>query len=208
MAFRSSSSIALGCSLAAVLTLSMPVTAQQARAPLGVDSARITLSGTSNVHDYSLSTTDLRVTRVQLASTVAGPGFWNEVVRPGALQAFEIAIPVATLASPKPGLATNLQRAIKAQEHPDINYRLTRTEAGAEAGTLTAIGVLRVAGVERDVTFPLVLTRGEGTLTVKGELSLLMTDFGITPPVAAMGTLKTDPKVTIVFETVLSIPLT
>jgi polyisoprenoid-binding protein YceI len=208
MAFRSSSSIALGCSLAAVLTLGAPLTAQQTRAPLGVDSARITLSGTSNVHDYSLSTTELRVTRVQFASTVAGPGFWNDIVKPGALQAFEIAIPVATLASTKPGLATNLQRAIKAQEHPDFNYRLTRTEPGAEAGTLTAIGVLRVAGVERDVTFPLVLTRRDNTLTVKGELSLLMTDFGITPPVAAMGTLKTDPRVTIVFETVLSIPLT
>ena len=30
-----------------------------------------------------------------------------------------------------------------------------------------------------------------------------MTDFGITPPKAMLGMLKTDPKVTVTFETVL-----
>jgi hypothetical protein len=39
-------------------------------------------------------------------------------------------------------------------------------------------------------------------------VSLLMTDFGITPPVALLGMLKTDPKVTVSFETVLTVPLT
>ena len=35
-----------------------------------------------------------------------------------------------------------------------------------------------------------------------------MTDYGIAPPKAMLGMLKTDPKVTITFETVLAIPLT
>jgi len=35
-----------------------------------------------------------------------------------------------------------------------------------------------------------------------------MTDFGIKPPTAMLGMLKTDPKVAITFETVLAIPLT
>jgi hypothetical protein len=39
---------------------------------------------------------------------------------------------------------------------------------------------------------------------VMGTLDLLMTDFGIEPPTAMMGVLKTDPKVTIRFETLLS----
>jgi hypothetical protein len=37
---------------------------------------------------------------------------------------------------------------------------------------------------------------------------LLMTDFGIAPPKAMLGMLKTDPKVTVTFETMLSVPLT
>jgi hypothetical protein len=37
---------------------------------------------------------------------------------------------------------------------------------------------------------------------------MLMTDFGIVPPKAMLGMLKTDPKVTITFETLLAVPLT
>jgi hypothetical protein len=45
-------------------------------------------------------------------------------------------------------------------------------------------------------------------LTVTGELPLLMTDYGITPPKAMLGMLKTDPKIVVAFEVVLSAPLT
>jgi hypothetical protein len=41
---------------------------------------------------------------------------------------------------------------------------------------------------------------------VKGTLALLMTDYGIIPPKGMLGMFKTDPKVTIVFETVLNAP--
>ena len=46
------------------------------------------------------------------------------------------------------------------------------------------------------------------TITVIGEVSLLMTDYGIKPPTAMLGMLKTDPKITVTFETVLALPLT
>jgi hypothetical protein len=45
-------------------------------------------------------------------------------------------------------------------------------------------------------------------LSVQGQVQLLMTDFGIKPPTAMLGMLKTDPKVTVSIETVLTIPLT
>jgi hypothetical protein len=35
-----------------------------------------------------------------------------------------------------------------------------------------------------------------------------MTDYGIKPPTAMLGMLKTDPKVTVSFETMLVVPLT
>jgi hypothetical protein len=35
-----------------------------------------------------------------------------------------------------------------------------------------------------------------------------MTDYGIAPPKAMLGMLKTDPRVTVSFEAVLSVPLT
>ena len=50
--------------------------------------------------------------------------------------------------------------------------------------------------------------RTDANFTVTGEVQLLMTDFGIAPPKAMLGMLKTDPKVTVTFETVFGIPLT
>jgi polyisoprenoid-binding protein YceI len=200
-----------GCTSAVLLFASaiLPIAAQPAaRPPLAIDTARITISGTSNVHAYSASTTNIHLTGAQVAGAVAGATFWDAVVKPGGLEGFEVAIPAATLSSPKEGLDKNMHKALKVTEHPDITFRLVRLEAGATPGALHAIGTLRIAGVSREVTFPLKIALKAGVLTVTGELPLLMTDYGITPPKAMLGMLKTDPKVVVTFEVVLSAPLT
>ena len=201
------SSLFTGLALAAGLG-AVVVAGPQAARPLAIDTARITIAGTSNIHAYTASTTTVRVTRVVLASGVTGPAFWDAVVKPGALEAFEIAIPAAQLSSPKEGLDKNMHKALKVQEHADITFRLTSLDAGAGPAALKARGVLRIAGTERDVVLDLTTERHDAALTVKGSLTLLMTDYGIKPPVAMLGMLKTDPKVTVTFETVLAVPLT
>src|SRR4029079_14633378 len=47
--------------------------AAQARPPLGIDTARVTIAGTSNIHEYTASTTTVRVTRVAIGSTIPAP---------------------------------------------------------------------------------------------------------------------------------------
>jgi hypothetical protein len=196
----------LGCGLAIATcaTFGMVATAQT---PLAIDSARITISGTSNVHPYTASTTAVRVTRAEIMNAVAGPEFWSHALKPGAGQVVEITVLAATLTSPKDGLDKNMHKALKVQEHPDITFRLLRFEAGA-VGTVKAIGTLRIAGVEREIALDLKTQRKDSTLTVTGEIPILMTDYGIVPPKAMLGMLKTDPKVTVGIEAVLMVPLT
>lgn len=186
-----------------------------ASAPLTFGSARITLSGTSNIHAYTATTSTVRVTRVELAPDAAGPALWDAIVQPGTLRAFEFAIPAASLKSEKDGLDKNMHKALKVKEHADITYRLVRLEKREAAAAfspssqaLRAIGVLSVAGVEKELAIDLTTEKKDAALAVRGEVSLLMTDFGIAPPKALMGMLKTDPKVTVKFETVLAVPLT
>jgi len=178
-----------------------------AQTPLAIGSARITVSGTSNIHAYTASTTTVRVTRAHLAPVVPGSDLWASALKPGAVDAFEIAIPASTLTSPKEGLDKNMHKALKVSQHPDITFRLVRLEP-AQAGAATAIGILQIAGVEREVALDLQTERTAGGLVVKGEMELLMTDYGIKPPTAMLGMLKTDPKVIVAFETVLTFPLT
>ena len=99
--------------------------------------------------------------------------------------------------------------ALKVKDHPDIVFRLLRFEPGSgTTDTLRGIGVLQIAGVEREVSLDVTTQQEGSTLKVQGRVRLLMTDFGIKPPTAMLGMLKTDPKVGITFETVLAVPRT
>jgi polyisoprenoid-binding protein YceI len=166
---------------------------------LSIDTARITIAGTTNVHDYSASTHTIRVTRAEVPAT------WDAALAPGGIGAFEIAVPAGSLKSPKGDLDKNMYKALKVDQFPDIAFRLTRLEPSA-SGVLQATGTLRITGVERQVTFDVQAIRGADALTISGQVALLMTDYGITPPKAMLGMLKTNPKVVVTFETVLSMP--
>lgn len=178
----------------------------EAQSPLAIETARITIAGTSNVHDYTATTTSARVTRARIGGQVAGGAFWEEVQKPGGLEAFDIAIAATTLKSDKEGLDKNMYKALKASAHPDITFRLVRVEGGA--GAMTAVGTVGIAGVEREVVFPIRTARQDGGLAVSGQTEVLMTDFGITPPKALLGMVKANPKITITFEVRLSLPST
>ena len=177
-----------------------------AQAPLAISTAKITIAGTSNVHDYTAVTSTATVTRVQLDSATPGAAFWDEAQKPGGLRAFDISIPATTLKSSKDGLDKNMYKALKTDKYPQITFSLKRIEGAA--GTLKAIGTLEVAGVEKEVTLPLKTTpRGED-LGVSGELDILMTDYGIDPPKAMMGMVRADPKIKITFDVLLAMTST
>jgi hypothetical protein len=211
MALRHSARLALALIAATGLYLgaSAAVGAQEdSSSSLTVASGRVALAGTSNIHAYTASTTAIRVTRVLIGSGLTGPGFWDGIVAPGAVEAFDIAIPAATLASPKGDIDKNMHKALKVTEHPDIVFRLRRIEPRQGASGLRGIGTLLIAGVEREVALELTTERKDASLIVRGQLPLLMTDYGIKPPTAMLGMLKTDPKVTVTFEVVLATPKT
>ena len=183
-----------------------PAAAQDASAPLALAAARVSIAGTSNIHEFTASTTDVKVTRLVLADGIAGAGMLNAALNPGSLAAFEIVVKAGTLSSPKEGLDKNMWKALKTTQHPNIVFTLTRLEG--KPGALRATGMLQIAGVEKEVAFDLKAAANASTITVIGEVPLLMTDFGIAPPKAMLGMLKTDPKITVTFEVVLGAPAT
>ena len=178
-----------------------------AQSPLAIDSGKVTITGNSNVHAWTAATSKIRVTRARIAPAAAGGDLWETALKPGIIEAFEIAIPAASLTAPKGDLDKNMHKALKVTEHADITFKLVRFETAAAGGT-RAVGILRIAGVEKEVALDITTKRAGSTLAVSGRVDLLMTDYGIAPPKAMLGMLKTDPKVTITFDTVLAIPLT
>jgi polyisoprenoid-binding protein YceI len=198
--------ISLGRAIGVVVLIALaafaPLAAQD-HTPLRLSAARVSIAGTSNIHPFTASTTDVRLTRLALAATDGDR--LQAAAKAGGVEAFEIAIAAASLTSPKEGLDKNMHKALKVAEYKDITFKLLRLEAAA-ANTLKATGLLKIAGVEKEVAFDLKTAVNASAITVIGEVTLLMTDYGITPPKAMLGMLKTDPKITVTFETVVAVP--
>ncbi len=185
------------CGLTAALMIPMLAGgAGAADVPLVLTSARVTVEGTSNVHEWTASTTAVLITEVDIA---AGEGdLLQAALQPGALRAFDLTIPARGLTSPKEGIDKNMHKALKVEEHPHITFRLRAFEpAGAN---YQATGMLTIAGVEREVVLNLEVQPKAGAIVVTGTTGLVMTDYGIKPPSAMLGMVKAGPKVTIRLE--------
>lgn len=187
--------------VATVISYTPRVDAQSA-APLGVASSTVTVTGSTNVHGYTATTTAVRVSS---AKTGAFDGdLWKLVEKPALVEAFEITIPAASLHSTKDGIDKNMHKAMKVAEHKTITFRVKSLEARGAAGALRALGSLTIAGVTKDITLDLTAKRAGSNLSLVGEVPLLMTDYGIAPPKAMMGMMKTDPKIVIRVDLVLA----
>jgi polyisoprenoid-binding protein YceI len=181
-------------------------TALSARAvdtPIALETVHVTIAGTSNLHDWSASSARARIVKATIVPAT-GNDPWDGVLAPNAIEAFEVAVPVKTLASDKDGLDKNMFKSLKADQFPDVIFKMKTLDL-ATGGKGKAPGVLTVAGISHDVVFTVTTKRVGATLNVSGALDLLMTDYGIAPPKAMMGMLKTDPKVTVSFDVVLGI---
>lgn len=186
----------------AVGLLATPLHAQPTATPLTITSATVSLAGTSNVHDYTASTSDVRLTRVVLGQSVPGAVSWDEVQSSAGLVGFDVTIAAATLTCPRDGVDKNMHKALKVEQHPAITFSLKRLDGAP--GAVTATGLLRIAGVEREVTLPLTTTPKGDTLAVTGGIDVLMPDYGIKPPTAMLGVVRASPKVRVTFDLVLA----
>lgn len=183
-----------------VLAAAAAVTAAAAQAPLRIATSKVTITGTTNVHGYTVTTSSLKLASAKLG-TFDGELF-ALVQNPALVEAFDVTVPVATLKSGKDGLDKNMYKAMKSDKFAEITFKaksVAKTATGVRAA-----GALTIAGVTKDVTFDLTAQRAGSNLSVAGEMPLLMTDYGITPPKAMMGMMKTDPKVVIRIELVLA----
>ncbi|HEV3073143.1 MAG TPA: YceI family protein, partial [Thermoanaerobaculia bacterium] len=95
-----------------------------------------------------------------------------------------------------------MQKALKQDTAPVIRFTLVDYKAEeAKDGSLLvkAHGRLSIAGVEKDTVVEATCRFGPGGVEVTGAKDVLMSDFGIKPPVMMLGTIKTADKVVVRF---------
>jgi polyisoprenoid-binding protein YceI len=190
--------------LTTLALLALTATAARAQAtakvPVAPDS-KIWIDGTSNLHDWSCKATSLEA-NVEL-DAVAAAQFANAA--PKALKKVDVKIPVKSLHCNHGGMDGNVYKALKADAAPEISYIMATFEAVAgeakDTFTLKTVGTLTIAGKQNKIDMDVVATRlADGTVIAKGVVPIKMTDYGITPPTAIFGRLKTGDEVKVNFE--------
>ncbi len=97
------------------------------------------------------------------------------------------------------------EKALDVAKFPKITFTSTSistAKKSSDGWELTLSGNLNLHGVEKPVTFPLQVRAENTDLHARGEVSILQTDYGITPVKVGGGTVKVKDKVKITFNIV------
>lgn len=152
--------------------------------------AKLDVAGTSNIHDWVSSAEKVKVE----GSYVLGADAFD-------IPTMRVKIPVESIKSSKGRIMDGkTYDALQSEKHPEITFVL-KDVTDVKATSLKAVGTLTIAGKARTITLPVDRRLDDkGVLTFTGKKALKMTDFGIDPPTALLGTLKTGDDVTITFK--------
>jgi polyisoprenoid-binding protein YceI len=186
------------------VALSMNAAAQSAILAPG-PSSKLTVAGGSNVHGWTCSGGRFDAAIEMDAGSLSRP--LGEVGKP--ILKVVVNIPAKSLKCGKDKMDENMYKALKAEQFPTIKYELTSYTLDPSKTTATGFvalteGELTVAGTTTKVEIPVVATRKDGGQFVgEGSLQMLMTDVGIKPPTALLGTMRTKNEITISFQVLL-----
>ncbi|MEJ2702809.1 MAG: YceI family protein [Sedimentisphaerales bacterium] len=170
--------------------------------------SHVQIDGTSNLHEWAIKGTviegyiDVNET-CQFNPKVQGLPGLNKVM---ASLRTHVEIPIRSLKSGHSGMDKNTYKALKSAQYPKIIYDLgqasikTRPKPPDVTAEFDTVGKLSIAGVTRPLNMPVsVKPLTNQRVQISGRATMKMTDFGVKPPTALFGLLKTGDQITISF---------
>jgi polyisoprenoid-binding protein YceI len=97
------------------------------------------------------------------------------------------------------------EKVLDVAKFPEITFTSSKVTAARKTPTgweVTLSGKLKLHGVEKPVNFPLRVNAEANELRGEGEVSILQTDYGITPVKVGGGSVKVKDKLKITFNIV------
>ncbi len=148
----------------------------------------IQVLGTSSVHDWESEVEVFTVT-----GSIVDQSITN----------LKVVIPVTSIESGKDIMNDKTFEALKFKKHPQLTFEASQLDMSDQS--VMGQGKLTIAGVTKSIPIKGQITSQSATQAdVKGSVTLNMSEYGITPPTAMFGSLKTGDEVTIQFN--ISIP--
>src|SRR5690606_12599931 len=147
------------------------------------------VNGTSNIHDWVM---EAQAIPVEAALTVNGTQVTD-------IKSLSLTLPVKNLKGKEELLNTRAYKAMKADTHKNISFKMTSSDVSQYA--MKVYGTLTIARVAKPVTLEAKATiNNDGSVSCAGSRTLKMSDFGIAPPSFMPGALKVVDDITINFN--------
>ena len=183
-----SNSIMILCS---ILLLSINVHSQNYI--LNKSNSSLTVSGTSNLHDWDVISNDFSG-KIQLKDFTSA-----EITN------LTVMLTSETLKSGKNTMDNKTYKALKTDEFKTISFKMIQVQSNKKIDDLTyemrLIGETTICGVTQRLPIDLLLIKNGINIDVTGSCAIKMTDFEVDPPTALLGTIKTGDELSIKFNT-------
>lgn len=148
----------------------------------------LSITGTSTLHDWEMKSNAATGT---MKATLAG----NSLT---AISDIDVTMKATTLKSGKGGMDKKAYDAMKTNQHTNAVFNLTSAKKSGSNWILN--GHFTFAGTKKAVALTAKESVSGGVVTLSGSHAFKLTDYGITPPTAVMGTIKTGDAVKVHFN--------
>jgi hypothetical protein len=164
--------------------------------PFKVKDYKMTVQGTSSLHDWESAIEKIECKGFYAMANNSLMDVKDVVVK----------IPVTSIKSTKGKIMDNkTYDAFNYEKYPNIVFTLSAQKINEKNSTIDLTGNLAMAGTTKSVNLTAnykILPNGE--LQIIGSKKIIMTDFGMEPPTAMMGTIKVGNDVSVYFEITLT----
>jgi polyisoprenoid-binding protein YceI len=163
--------------------------------------SRLWIEGSSNLRDWSCEATALDAS-VDVADARASRDPYNGMTQ---LRRVRVRVPVSALKCGRSQMDRIMYKALRADDEPECRqivgtFDVVENDSDGEF-SLRTLGTLRVAGRENAVRLDVNVEQlPNGTFRAQGALPILMTDYGITPPTALLGVIRTENRIVVKFD--------
>ncbi|MGE5420646.1 MAG: YceI family protein [Chloroflexota bacterium] len=177
-----------------LITLSLaPVLANAQIYELSATGNKAVITGTSSLHDWEMDVTQFR----------SGIRLNREGTSVKNIENVTFSCKARDIKSENSIMNKKTYEALKADKFPEISFTGTSltnlvSQGNSIKGTLT--GKLTLAGQTHDISLPFTGTVNEKNVSINSSAEMTFSGFGMAPPTAMLGTLKTGDKVKVAFN--------
>lgn len=166
----------------------------EAQNNLQIADSKMWIEGTSSVHDFTCNVTSMTGS-VNVNGDVAK------------VADATIVVPVSQIDCENKTMNSKVREALNASKHPGISFNMISATPNGSNGdwqTLDVKGELEMNGTKRSVAMKVQGQKNaNGSIVYRGQAPVVMSEYGVKPPTAMLGALKTGDEVQVHFEVTL-----